>query len=217
MNLDQKPWIFLWRPFYRSVVVPIVWPLLHRLKEFFFRETIEELRRVTRRQTELSHRMIPLENQLNRLLPEIRQEFVEGATNLTGEHQRQAATLEALLRDKFGEGRTAIESQMNVLSQMIRQEFVDVVAKLTIEHQQQWATHQQQWATVTDQITALRNQMNALPSQVRQEFLEGLAKLAGEQQQQWTALEELLLNMLNQPIANYSPERDDSRGAVTSR
>ena len=88
MNLDQKPWIFLWRPFYRSVVVPIVWPLLHRLKEFFFRETVEELRSANRRQSELSHRLIPLENQLNGLSHEVRQGVVVAVAKLTSDHQR---------------------------------------------------------------------------------------------------------------------------------
>ena len=122
MNLDRKPWIFFWRPFYRNFVVPVVWPLLHRLREFFMRETVEDLRRVLQQQNELSRR-----------------------------------------------------------------------------------------------ITALENHLNRLPQQVRQEFIDGFAKLAGDNQQQWTALEELLLNMLSQPVESHSAEYDPSRETANSR
>jgi VIT1/CCC1 family predicted Fe2+/Mn2+ transporter len=110
----------------------------------------------------------------------------------------------------LNERNTTIAAQMNLLPQMIRHEFDGAVAKVVGEHQQHSTV-------VIEQIAALQNQMNVLPSQMRQEFVEGLAKLAGEQQREWAALEELLLNMLNQPIEHHSPERDDSHGAATGR
>lgn len=47
MLLDKKPFIWIWRPFYRLVFGGILWPFLGRMKIFFLAESEAQFQRLT--------------------------------------------------------------------------------------------------------------------------------------------------------------------------
>lgn len=47
MILDRKPFIFVWRPFYRFVFAPLILPYLVAFRSFFLADTREKLSEMT--------------------------------------------------------------------------------------------------------------------------------------------------------------------------
>lgn len=39
MLVDRKPFIYVWRPLYRSVFDGLIWPFIARIKSFYFEES----------------------------------------------------------------------------------------------------------------------------------------------------------------------------------
>jgi len=72
MLLDRKPFLYLWRPIYRTTFQGLVWPFLTRVKQFFFAEISAEIRDIHIAGEAATARIASLEHQtdviVNRLI-----------------------------------------------------------------------------------------------------------------------------------------------------
>jgi hypothetical protein len=101
--LDQPPLIFIWRPFYRLVFVPLVLPFFVALRAFFIRTTQEELVEVSAKLAVVSARLAEVSSTLGaverhgRQLAEGSQSLLRRVDQSEAETARQWAALESLL------------------------------------------------------------------------------------------------------------------------
>jgi hypothetical protein len=64
MFVDRKPFIYVWRPFYRIVFAGLIWPFLTRIKLFVIAEPASRL-------ATIEHRLATIEAQNNMLVARI--------------------------------------------------------------------------------------------------------------------------------------------------
>ena len=92
MNLDERPYIYLWRPFYRNIVVPVIWPFLGRLRDFFLREDLQQL------QSQQAALALKLEQQA-----ELLRQLAQQLATMEREVTQQWLGIEELLLNLFGQ------------------------------------------------------------------------------------------------------------------
>jgi hypothetical protein len=115
MFLDQKPWIFVWRPFYQRVLTPYAFPFLGAIKTFFFRETWERLSESKKRADALEELVLNLLSQ-----PELAQRISE-VERLVRSNDARLNAIEENLRATEREGHHQWAALEQLLLNLLRQ------------------------------------------------------------------------------------------------
>lgn len=115
MFLDQKPWIFVWRPLYQRVLTPYALPFLGGIKAFFFRETWERLNESKKRADALEELVLNLLSQ-----PELAQR-ISDVERLVRSNDVRLNAIEETLRTTEREGHHQWAALEQLLLNLLRQ------------------------------------------------------------------------------------------------